>query len=528
MYWLQQYRYHLLFLLAAIAYIAGLFVDVINIDSAQYASISQELLQNNSWLQIMHRKQDYLDKPPLLFWLSAISFKIFGVSNWAFKLPTFLFTCIGVYATYRLALLYYAKNVAVHAALIIASCQAYFLFNNDVRTDALLTACVITAAWQLAAYLQSNGWYYFVGACLFAALGMLAKGPIALMILIWTFGTQLILTKEWKKIFQLKWLLGLVLILIVLLPMSYGLYMQHGWKGVKFFYWTQSFGRITGESEWNNGAGYFFFTHTFLWAFLPWSIISVAALFSLVKQFITQKKLTEYICLAGFTLTFVALSLSKYKLPHYIFVTFPFAAIFTAQYLHQSNLFLKWLKSLHLLLIVLIALIVISGSLYIFPVQHYYTLFFSMLLIGIALALLWAKELSYFVASVVTTAISLNLFLNVHFYPELMQYQGGIKAAQYAKAQNIQPSSLYYFQNKNHDFEFYYGHIVPFASDSFLQHYHGWVYSEADVISYLQYLQIPIKNTVAFNHYPVQLLNWKFLNPKTRPKTLKKVYLVEI
>lgn len=524
----QQYRYSILFFLLAVVYICGLFIDVINIDSAQYASISQELFQENHWLQIQHRHHDYLDKPPLLFWLAALSFKIIGVSNFAFKLPTFLFTCLAVYATYRLALLYYAKAVATDAALILASCQAYFLFNNDVRTDALLTACVITATWQLAAYLHNNDWKFFVGASVFAALGMLAKGPIALMILIWTIGAQLLLTHQWKKIFQVKWLIALLSILIILFPMSYGLYLQHGWKGVKFFYWTQSFGRITGESEWNNGAGHLFFTHTFLWAFLPWSLVAVASLTTLFKEFFIQKKLIEYLSISGFVLTFVALSLSKYKLPHYIFVTFPFAAIFTAQYLHNSRAHIKWFKVIHFLIIILIAAVIISLGIYIFPTQQYFTLCFALFFIIVALLLLRTEQISQWVASVTLTAVGLNFFSNTHFYPQLMQYQGGIKAAQYAKANKIQPDSLYYFQSKNHDFEFYYGHIVPFASDSFLQQYHGWIYSEADVVSYLQYLNVPTKQIVTFNHYPVQFLNWKFLNPETRQKALKKVYLVEI
>jgi 4-amino-4-deoxy-L-arabinose transferase-like glycosyltransferase len=49
--------------------IAGLFLDVMDVDAAQYASIALEMTQNGSWLQVMHRGTDYLDKPPLLFWL---------------------------------------------------------------------------------------------------------------------------------------------------------------------------------------------------------------------------------------------------------------------------------------------------------------------------------------------------------------------------------------------------------------------------------------------------------------------------
>ncbi|MDP4935318.1 MAG: hypothetical protein NWR30_11420, partial [Salibacteraceae bacterium] len=111
--------------------------------------------------------------------------------------------------------------------------------------------------------------------------------------------------------------------------MSIGLYQQWGFKGLRFYYWTQSFGRITGESEWNNHTGFEFFLHTFLWAFLPWSLLAIGAMANKLRQL----KQGEYLTLGGFLLPFIALSFSKYKLPHYIFVTFPFLAILTGHYI---------------------------------------------------------------------------------------------------------------------------------------------------------------------------------------------------
>ena len=80
-------------MLAAIAlvYTVGAFVDVMEVDAAQYASISQEMLQTGEILQVHHRYQDYLDKPPLLFWLSSLSFWLFGVSNFTYKLQHYVF-----------------------------------------------------------------------------------------------------------------------------------------------------------------------------------------------------------------------------------------------------------------------------------------------------------------------------------------------------------------------------------------------------------------------------------------------------
>jgi len=144
--------YYILFSAATVVYIIGLFVKVMDVDAAQYASISREMLSAHHYLEVFDRGANYLDKPPLLFWLSVLSFKIFGVSTIAYKLPSFLFTLLGVYSTFRLAKYLYDEETGLLAALIVYTCQAFFLFNNDVRTDTLLTAFVIFSSWQLVLF----------------------------------------------------------------------------------------------------------------------------------------------------------------------------------------------------------------------------------------------------------------------------------------------------------------------------------------------------------------------------------------
>src|SRR5690606_11985153 len=147
-----------------------------------------------------------------------------------------------------------------------------------VRTDTLLAACVITSIWLIYEFYKKGKWYYCTGAAVFIALGMMAKGPIALMIPILALGSHFALKRKWMFFLRKEWLYGLGIVFILLLPMCWGLYAQHGWEGIKFFFWTQSFGRITGENVWRNDTGPFYFTHTFVWAFMPWTFIALYAL----------------------------------------------------------------------------------------------------------------------------------------------------------------------------------------------------------------------------------------------------------
>ncbi len=265
--------------------IRGLWIDLMDVDAAQYASISMEMSQNGSWLEVKHRYDDYLDKPPLLFWTSAFSFLIFGCSNWAYKLPSFLVACVGVYSVYRFTLLFYAQKTARHAAFLLASGMGFLVLCNDVRTDTLLLGTTSLAIWQLAAYLQNRLWKNLVGAFLAIGFAMLAKGPIGLVVPALAAGTHLLLQRDLRQIFRWQWILGLGITALVLLPMCWGLYTQfdlHPEKalhdristsGLYFYFWEQSFGRITGDNVWRNNAGPFYFLHVYLWAFLPWALL---------------------------------------------------------------------------------------------------------------------------------------------------------------------------------------------------------------------------------------------------------------
>jgi 4-amino-4-deoxy-L-arabinose transferase-like glycosyltransferase len=142
----------LLLLFACIGlYLLGSFmVPLMDIDATQYASISREMLERNSFLQIFDLGKDYLDKPPMLFWLSAVSMKIFGIYHWAYRIPSLIFLGIALYATYKFAQLYYNTQTARLATIILASCQAFFLIAHDVRTDTMLVGWVMLSIWLLA------------------------------------------------------------------------------------------------------------------------------------------------------------------------------------------------------------------------------------------------------------------------------------------------------------------------------------------------------------------------------------------
>ena len=143
----------LLYFLLSLVYLSGLFIPLMENDSAQHATMAMQMYLHNDFTLLMKGFNDYLDKPHMHFWLSALSFKLFGLTHWAYRIPALLFTVLGAFSSYKLAEEFYGSKAGHLASLIFLSAQAIILSNHDVRTDAVLTGASIFAIWQLVMYI---------------------------------------------------------------------------------------------------------------------------------------------------------------------------------------------------------------------------------------------------------------------------------------------------------------------------------------------------------------------------------------
>jgi 4-amino-4-deoxy-L-arabinose transferase-like glycosyltransferase len=453
------------FLLIAAVYFCSVRVDVMDVDASQYAEISREMAHTGSYLQLYDRGLDYLDKPPFLFWMSSLSMEVFGPNNFSYRLPSILFALLALYSVYRLTKLLYDESTGRLAALVLGCCQGLFLWTNDIRTDTILMSCVITGIWLLMEWELDRRWYHLLGGTAAVACGMMTKGPIALFVPAFALGTDWLLKREFKKIFSPWHIVEFLLIGIFLIPMSIGLYQQYDLhpekiidgqmhvSGLKFFFWTQSFGRITGENTWENGADPFFLLNSMTWAFLPWILIFLAAMvrnfWMLIKQKFRLFPGQEWISTGGFLLSYLSLCLSKYQLPHYIFVAFPLAAIVVAVILRDilwESKMLGWKKAFTYIHTVVSALLLVAALgviTFIFP-----TGIFGLILWAIAvvvwLYLAFKKSIQPKVIWLPVAAMILaNFFVINYFYYPLMRYQCGSVVGKFIYEKGISTDHVY-------------------------------------------------------------------------------------
>ncbi len=541
--------------LCLITYLSGIFcVPLMDIDATQYASMSREMLLHGNYLQLYDLGNDYLDKPPMLFWLSSASMYVFGIHDWAYRLPSFLFSLLAVYSTYRLALLFYKKEIALLSALVLASCQAMFLINHDVRTDTMLMGWVACSIWQLAEWYQYNKWKNLVLAAITIAGGMMTKGPLALMIPIFAFVPHFILRRNWKQFARWQYLPLLLIIAALLIPMSIGLYQQYDMhpgkivvgkkinSGLRFFYWAQSFGRITGENTQRENSSIFFQLQNMIWSFLPWILFFLIGLLAAIKSIVQKKFLIsnkeECITLSGFIVTYLALGSSKVQLPHYIFVVFPLAAIITANFLYSLlhfNEWRNWKKPLLVIHSIIFSLLWIALILLItIPFKNIPLL--AGIIAGCCLVvfilLIFAKSLPFpkILAICLFTSIGLNIFLNTVFYPSLLKYQAGNMAAKFINENHLPKERVFVYGDVTvaRNSLYFYGDYF-FKKVSNTDSLKAGDYVLASQEDYQQLLnEKSISIIFKGKGFPVTKLNFKFINPATREGELEPFYIVRI
>jgi 4-amino-4-deoxy-L-arabinose transferase-like glycosyltransferase len=546
----------LYFIPIVIVYVIGMFIDILEVDEAQYAEMSREMLQTGKYVEVYNHGLDYLDKPPLLFWVTTLSYRAFGISNFTYKLPSVLFTLLGLFATYRLGKLLYNERVGFYAALILSTSQAWFLINHDVRTDTILAACTAVALWQLCEFLNNSKFIHIIYGAVGVAGAMMTKGPIGLMVPGLAIGFHLLVRREWKQIFQWQWLAMLVIVMLCLLPMMMGLYRQYDLQpgklidgmpigsGLKFFFWTQSFGRLTGENYWKDDTTVLFFTHTFLWAFLPWCVLFVVswvrATLRLIKAKFTFSAKEEAITWGGFIFPFIAFSLSHYKLPHYIFVILPLAAISTAYYVYQlidaqednGKISIKYIQFFIGLLLFILGFLL--NGLY-FPTSNFlvWGVWALALILMLLLVVKGKSEFQRLFLPSVTSAVALNFILNVNFYPQLSYYASASRAAQFVATTPEAKNYVAFKKVGSYGTDFFSERIIPEYDELSLiqREWSGkiiWIYTEKDGLKEIRQAGIEILQEKVYDHFHISKLSINFVRPSTRQQYIDHRHLIKV
>jgi 4-amino-4-deoxy-L-arabinose transferase-like glycosyltransferase len=343
-----------LIVLAILANAVGLlFPSLRSTFTPYYGSIAKNIVTSGNWTDLMLSNQDWLDKPHFPFWITALSFLIFGINSFAYMLPGFLFHLIGLYFTYKVARFWYNEEVGLLAVLFTASALHLMLSAIDVRAEAFMLGEIMPAVYFWLRYDKHGGIKYLLGGAFFTALAMMTKGIFVLITIMSGLAILWIYLGKWRNFISFKWIFALCLSFAFIFPELWALYVQFdlhpekvvyghtGVSGIRWFFWDSQFGRFLSTGPIRNDhadfSHYFFFMHTFLWAYLPWWPMFFVAIWQFIKEFIASRihKDAEIFLFASFFITFILFSISVFQVDHYTNILFPFSSIICAAWMNR-------------------------------------------------------------------------------------------------------------------------------------------------------------------------------------------------
>jgi 4-amino-4-deoxy-L-arabinose transferase-like glycosyltransferase len=155
-------------------------------DESRYAEIPREMLARGEWVVPYLQGQPYLDKPPLLYWLVMASYRVFGVHDWSARLVPALALHACVLATYLLGRRSLGERPAFWGALLLALAPGFMSMGRLLLLDGLLALWVLVALLSAFEAVRAGQlrWAWWLTAALACGLGVLTKGPIAVLLLV--------------------------------------------------------------------------------------------------------------------------------------------------------------------------------------------------------------------------------------------------------------------------------------------------------------------------------------------------------
>lgn len=528
------------YLLLLVGYVGGALVPLMNNDSAHHAGIALHMYLSGDWLQLVTQGQDYLDKPHLLFWLTAAAFKLFGVTPFAYKLPSLLFSVLAVYSTAQLGRLLHSAEVGRLAGLILASALAFVIANNDVRMDALLTGAIIFSIWQLAAFVAAGRWRNLMLAGLGLALGFSTKGMIGVAMPAIAIFVHLLYRRDWARLFDSRWLALPPIVLIFAAPVLFAYHHQFGADGVKFILWSQNFERLAGERFGNAGAeDPLFFFHTFLWAFLPWSLLTLWALAvhggRVIGGGLRLQAGEEVLTFGTIVVLFAIISSSQFKLPHYLNILLPLFSILLAGWLapriERPATRALWIVQGAAIALLVVLAVAING--WAFPLSSVGVAGGAVVLAlaGVALASRRQGGARVVMASLAVAAV-FNFLLNFNFYPQLLRYQAGNMLGDAVRRLGIEPATVFYLEGLGRagSFDFTTARLTPTLSVAELRSTASpvVVYTSARGREAVEAAGLHAEVLASNPDFRVTRLNGRFLDPAHRPETLTSYFLLKV
>ena len=331
---------------------------LIGADEPRYAQVAREMLERHDCVTPVLGGQPWLEKPPLYYWQAMLAYSLFGVSDWAARVPSAIDATVMVLAVY-LFFRRFRRGVELDAALIVASCAGVIGYARAASMDMALAAAFTIGMLGWWAWRESATRIYLAIFYIFVALGALAKGPVAPFLAVLVIVLYSASTREWRVIAKTLWLPGILLFCVISLPWYLAVQLRNP-EFFSVFILQQNLARFSINLYHHREPFWYYLPVTAL-ALVPWTVFVVVAGVRTIRTWFRERVSSgadfelHFNLFAGVWLIVPLLffSLSQSKLPGYILPAVPAGALLLADFMRQQleeenpERVAKWLAVLH-------------------------------------------------------------------------------------------------------------------------------------------------------------------------------------
>lgn len=308
-------------ILCAVIFLGGLGrIGLLDPDEPRYAQGAREMIERGDYVTPYFNGEPRLNKPPLAYWLMALSYRLFGVHEWSARLVPALAAIASVWLVAWWAARQGSAFVGLAAGLMLATSLEFIVLGRLANTDMLL-------AWWMTLALVAwfERWYFLWWIAL--ALGMLTKGPVAVVVPGLVIGGYLVWSREWARLKEMRWIPGLLVFCVISAPWYLALGMRHGWVVLHEFFVRENVSRFVAD-PYERAQPWWYLLPVFVGGAFPWSMLWPEAVWSLKREGRVPPIERFAIVWALAVLAFFSLSTSK--LYSYLAPVFPAMAVLTA------------------------------------------------------------------------------------------------------------------------------------------------------------------------------------------------------
>ncbi len=324
-------RFLILFLLGLLTLVGLNYAPLWNPDEGRYVAASYEMAYSldgkpTNWLIPHLDTITRLNKPPLVYWTMASSFKIFGPSEWSGRLAPALAALLVLFILYFWGKRAISERAGLGAALVWATSVFPAAMGRTANTDMMLSASMFLVAFGVFFAIEGRRKLLF-GAIAGVGMGLalLAKGPVGLALPLVAAFLYLTLSKGWKRA---PWsALGVAFAVALIIGAPWYLAVESQRPGFIYkFVFAENLGRFSGEHNFHDKTSPFFYLPILLGGLLPWTAFLIPA-FSRWREATDLGTKTRLFAAIWGIFIVAFFSISSTKLISYILPAFPAFAL---------------------------------------------------------------------------------------------------------------------------------------------------------------------------------------------------------